>query len=278
MKNIHLLWSVPALALFAAMPALAQDTVTGIRGLNDRLEDIEDDVAEDMDRANDEARFGFPEYQPGFSGNASLGYSAQRGSTDSQDFQLGIRMRYAAGQWVQTLGVAADFSEGDDLITGETVKTEEDIFAVYDGNYYLNERFYLFGLARAERDGITDERDGFIGIGPGYRVINTPQVAWRVQAGIGASYLDNAVSDSETEVGYIVSSRFFYQFNEGMFVTNDTDVLSTDSSVRANNDLGVNFRVSDALSTRISYLTDYNDTRLGDKTDNRLGISLVVGF
>ena len=272
MKKAYLLLTVPALVLSVSLPAFAQDSVTGIRGLNDRLEDIEDDVAEDMDRANDEARFGFPEYQPGFSGSASLGYSAQSGSTDTQDFQLGVRMRYAAGPWVQTLGVAADFSETDGI------KSEEDIFAVYDGNYYLNDRFYVFGIARAERDGITDERDGFIGVGPGYRVINTPDVAWRLQAGIGASYLDNAVSDSETEVGYIASSRFFYQFNEGMFVTNDTDVLTTDSSLRANNDLGVNFKVSDALSTRVSYLTDYNDTRLGDKTDNRLGVSLVVGF
>ncbi|WP_103256599.1 DUF481 domain-containing protein [Tabrizicola aquatica] len=276
MKNIHLLWSVPALALFAAVPAMAQDTVTGIRGLNDRLEDIEDDVADDLDRANDEARFGFPEYQPGFSGSASLGYSAQTGNTDTQDFSLGVRMRYAQGQWVQTLGVAADFSET------EGVKSEEDIFAVYDGNYYFNDRFYMFALARAQHDGLADsageyEGDGFIGIGPGYRVVNRSDMAWRLQAGIGVSYLRDGLGASDTEVGYIASSRFFYQISDSVFLTNDTDVLSSDTALRANNDLGVNFQVSEALSTRISYLSDYNDAR-DIKTDNRLGISLVVGF
>jgi putative salt-induced outer membrane protein len=276
MKKAYLLLSVPVLALTLSLPGFAQDTVTGIRGLNDRLEDIEDDVADDMDRSNDEARFGFPEYQPGFSGSASLGYSAQTGNTDTQDFALGIRMRYAQGQWVQTLGVAADFSETDGS------KDEESIFAVYDGNYYFNERFYVFALARAERDGLADaaddiSRDGFIGVGPGYRVINTPQAAWRLQAGIGVSYLRDGLGDSETETGYIASSRFFYEFSDSMFVTNDTDILSSDSALRANNDLGVNFKITDALSTRVSYLTDYNDAR-AIKTDNRLGVSLVVGF
>jgi len=108
-------------------------------------------------------------------------------------------------------------------------------------------------------------------------VINTPQTAWRLQAGIGVSYLRDGLGDSETETGYIASSRFFYEFSDSMFVTNDTDVLSSDSALRANNDLGVNFKITDALSTRVSYLTDYNDSR-AIKTDNRLGVSLVVGF
>lgn len=275
MKRALLLLAASALTLTVALPAIAQDTVTGIRTLNDRLEDIEDDVAEDMARSEDAARFGYPEYQPGFSGSASLGYSAQTGNTDTQDFALGIRMRYAQGQWVQTLGVAADFSEANGT------KTEENIFAVYDGNYYFNERFYMFALARAQRNGVLEpgeySRDGFIGVGPGYRVVNEPNVAWRLQAGIGVSYLRDGTGNSETETGYIASSRFFYQISDSMFLTNDTDILSADSALRANNDLGVNFKVSDALSTRISYLTEYNDGQ-PIKTDNRLGVSLVVGF
>jgi putative salt-induced outer membrane protein len=276
MKKTHLLLSVPAVVLLAMSPALAQDDITGLQDLDDRITDIEEDVADDMDRSNDAARFGFPEYQPGFSGSASLGYTAETGNTDSQEFNLGARMRFAQGNWVQTLGIAADFAEDNDL------NTKEDIFAVYDANYYLNERFYLFGLARVERDGLAatvDDiaRDGFFGVGPGYRVINEPNMAWRLQAGIGISYLEDGAGNSETEAGYLASSRFFYQVSDSVFLTNDTDVLSSDTALRANNDFGVNFKVSDALSTRVSYLSDYNDAR-AIKTDNRLGVSLVVGF
>jgi putative salt-induced outer membrane protein len=275
MKTTHLLLAVSSLSLLAMTPVLAQD-ITGVQDLDDRITDIEEDVAEDMDRSNDAARFGFPEYQPGFSGNASLGYAAETGNTESQEFNLGMRLRYAEGNWVQTLGIAADFAED------AGVKTKEDIFAVYDANYYLNDRFYLFGLARVERDGLAvaaDQigRDAFIGFGPGYRVINTPDMAWRLQAGVGVSYLENGLGQSETEEGYLASSRFFYQISDAVFLTNDTDILSSDTALRANNDLGVNFKVTDTLSTRISYLTDFNDAR-AIETDNRLGVSLVVGF
>lgn len=275
MKTTHLLLALPSVALLAVTPALAQD-ITGVQDLDDRITDIEEDVADDMERSNDEARFGFPEYQPGLTGSASLGYAAETGNTESQEFNLGMRMRYAQGNWVQTLGLAADFAED------AGTKTKEDIFAVYDVNYYLNDRFYIFGLARAERDGLASAatdiaRDGFVGFGPGYRVVNTPDMAWRLQAGVGISYLQDGTGASETEEGYLASSRFFYQISDAVFLTNDTDVLSSDAALRANNDLGVNFKVTDTLSTRISYLTDYNDAR-EIKTDNRLGVSLVVGF
>lgn len=275
MKTVYLL-TLPTMALLVAGPALAQTTITGIDDLDERLEDIETDVREDLEESEDSARFGFPEYQPGFSGSASLGYSAQSGNTDTQDFNLGIRMRYASGPFVQTLGLAANYAEDDDA------KTEEDIFAVYDGNYYFNERFYMFVLGRAERDGLADEadefsRDGFIGVGPGFRIVNTPELAWRLQAGIGVSYLRDGLGESETETGYIAASRFYYKVSESFFLTNDTDFLKSDTAFRASNDLGLNFQMSDALSTRISYLTDYNDAR-DIETDNRLGVSLVVGF
>lgn len=271
----HLFLTVPALAILAMTPVFAQD-ITGIDDLDDRITDIEEDVADDMDRSNDAARFGFPEYQPGYSGNASLGYVGRTGNVDSQEFNLGARLRYAEGSWVQTFGVAADFAEDDG------VKTKEDLFAVYDANYYLNDRFYLFGLARVERDGLASTaddiaRDGFVGFGPGYRVINAPDMAWRLQAGVGVSYLKDGLGQSETEVGYLASSRFFYQVSDAVFLTNDTDILSSDTALRANNDFGVNFKLSDSLSTRVSYLSDYNDAR-GIKTDNRVGVSLVVGF
>jgi putative salt-induced outer membrane protein len=274
--KMHLLLAAPALALVAASPLMAQSTITGIDDLDERLEDIETDVADDIAESEDAARFGFPEYRPGFSGSASLGFTTESGNTESDEFNLGVRLRYAQGNFVQTLGMAADYAETDG------VETEEDIFAVYDANYYLNDQFYLFALARAERDGLADEegdiaRDAFIGVGPGYRIINTDQVTWRVQAGVGVSYLQNGIGESETEEAVIASSRLYYQFSPTVFMTNDTDVLNSSTALRANNDLGLNFRMNDNLTTRLSYLTDYNDAR-DIETDNRFGVSLVVGF
>jgi putative salt-induced outer membrane protein len=262
--------------LLGASASMAQGVLTGTDALDDRIDDIEQNVQDDFGNSEDSSRFGNPEYRPGLSGSASLGYSGKTGNNESQEFSAGARLRFAQGQLVQTIAVALDFADDNG------VKTKEDVFGVYDANYYFDDRFYGFVLGRVESDGLatlaTDVKtDAFIGFGPGYRIVNTPDMTWRVQAGIGVSYLEDGLDNSETETGYILSSRFFYSFNENVFATNDTDILKSDSALRVNNDLGVNFKMTDAFSTRVSYLTEYNDSR-AIRTDNKLGVSLVYGF
>ncbi len=263
----------------AAAGAFAQTNLTdltGINSMNDRVDDIQSAAEDDIARGEDENRFGNPEYRPGLSGSASFGYSGQTGNSESQEVAFGARFRFASGQFVQNIGLAIEFAESAGTVT------QRDVFGVYDGNYYLNDSFYGFVLGRLESDGLANEageirQDGFLGIGPGYRIVNTQQMALRVQAGLGVSYLEDGIGDITRETGAIVSSRFYYAFNDRIFLTNDTDVLRTESSLRVNNDFGINFQVSDAMSTRVSYLTEYNDNR-AIQADNRLGVSLVVGF
>jgi putative salt-induced outer membrane protein len=273
--------SAGALALAAAQvafapAAVAQVAITGIESVDDRIDDINENVAEDMARAEDAARFGNPEFRPGLTGSASLGYSGKTGNNESQELSAGVRLRFAQGDFVQTLGAAIDFAEANNT------STKEDILAVYDANYYFDQNFYAFALARLENDGLAstadeNRRDAFLGFGPGYRIVNTPDMTWRVQAGIGVSYLQDGARNSTTETGYLAASRFFYKINDNFFVTNDTDILKSDTALRANNDLGLNVRMTEALSTRVSYMTEYNDNR-AIRTDNKLGVSLVFGF
>lgn len=256
--------------------AAAQDRLIGVRALNDRLDDLDEAVRDDIERAKDEARFGNPEHRQGFNWSASLGYSGKSGNNESQDISVGLRLRHAQGNFVQTLGAALDFQESNNT------STKEDIYAVYDANYYFNPAFYGFVMARLETDGLAEtadevRRDAFIGFGPGYRLINDQNMTWRVQAGVGVSYLQDGLRDSTTETGYIASSRFYYQFSDTAFLTNDTDVLKSDTALRATNELAVNFSMNDYLTTRVSYLSAYNESR-AIRTDNRLGVSLVVGF
>jgi len=274
MTKITLLATVAAIAF--AGPLWAQSDIVGIDALDDRLDDIEEAVSDDMARSEDASRFGNPEVKDGFSGNASLSYSANTGNSETQEFALGLRLRFAQGQMVQTIGAVIDFSEA------AGVKTQEEVFVVYDANYYINDSFYVFGLARGQTDGLavlaTDTaRDGFVGFGPGYRVINTDSASWRLQAGIGISYLEDGLGASVTETGYLAASRAFFKVNDAVFLTNDTDILSSDAALRINNDFGVNVKMTDVISTRISYLSEYNDSR-AIKTDNKVGVSVVFGF
>jgi len=277
MTKTFRLFGVSTLALtLAGGAAFGQTTLTGTDALNDRIDDIDEAVADDLARSEDAARYGNPEYRPGLSGSASLGYSGKTGNNESQELSLGARLRHNSGNFVQTIGVVLDYAE-----SGGT-STKEDVFGVYDANYYFNDRFYGFVLGRVETDGLASaagdvKTDAFIGVGPGWRIINTPETTWRVQAGVGVSYLEDGTGDSTTESAVIASSRVFHAFSPDLFMTNDTDILSSDAALRINNDLGLNYRMTDTFSTRVSYLTEYNDSR-DIRADNKLGVSLVVGF
>ena len=62
------LLGVSGLALVLAAPAFAQGELLGTKALNDRVDDIAEDVSDDMARSEDVARFGNPEFRPGLAG------------------------------------------------------------------------------------------------------------------------------------------------------------------------------------------------------------------
>lgn len=274
MKNRTVLLG-SAVALVLAAPVYAQSAITGIEGLDTRIDDIQTDVVDDIERSQDTGRYGVTQFAPGWVGSVSLGFSASTGNTDTTDLSLGGRFRYGAGDWNHTLGFAAEFAE----VAG--VSTEEELFATYDANRYFNDSFYVFGLASVRYDAFaTNELDAFIGVGPGYRLINTDTTAFRIQAGPGVRYSEDQVGAEETELAAIVSSRFYHAFTNEFFLTNDTDVLLSDASTLATNELGLNYRMTDAITTRMSYRTEYDSEPLPGfvDTDNTLGFSLIFGF
>ena len=311
MKTLSILLGATALAAAVSSPVFAQtefapgSNVTGVSNLDDRLDDIEDAVQDDFDRSADRSRFGRPDAREGLFGSVAVTYTGRDGNDENQDFSLAGRLSNNAGAFQQSVGILLEYAE-DDNGDSET----EDTSVIYDGNYYFNDKVYAFILGRVSTDGLAEDydelnpgdfdsvedyndevlsyegrakRDAFVGIGPGYRIVNNDQTAWRVQAGVGIRYsqtVDFAQADgleSNTDTGYIASSRFYHKFNDTFFLTNDTDYLTSDINDLATNELGLNFKMSDNFATRVSYKTEYNSER-DIRTDNTLGVSRVVGF
>ncbi|MTH80115.1 DUF481 domain-containing protein [Paracoccus aestuariivivens] len=295
------IWAAALLALSG--PALAQSEIatganaTGISIINERLNDVEDAAQDDFSRSADAARFANPNLRQGLFGSVAMTYAGRSGNAENQDFSLAGRLSYNQGQFAQSLGLLLEYGESD---SGGT--DTKDAYAIYDGQYYFDDNFYAFALGRLTVDGLagdpeddSDEaiadqagrlkRDAFLGFGPGYRVLGSDQTTWRLQAGLGLRYT-KAVNvstagdigfESNTEAGYIVSSRFFHRISDTVFLTNDTDYLTSDTNDTATNEFGLNFKVTDSLSTRVSYRSEYVSDR-AIRTDNTLGLSLVYGF
>lgn len=299
MKNIAVLTGATAIFAALSVPAFAQTEMaaganaTGVGAINDQIIDVEDAITDDFARSQDADRFGPADRRQGLFGSMALGYSGSSGNSDAQDLNVAGRVSYNQGPFAQSVGLLIEYGENDN---GD--KDTEKTSAIYDAQYYFNDRFYAFALGRITIDGLVDgeadyagddvseelenlRRDGFLGFGPGYRVINTADTAWRVQAGVGVRYTQTGQQyindDSDTETGYIVSSRLYHRFNDTVFLTNDTDFLSSDANDVITNQLGLNFKMSDQLATKISYSTEYQSDR-EIRTDNTLGVSVVYGF
>lgn len=275
MHNTKSLLATAALVAALAGPALSQGRLVGTEALDERITDIERDAARELARGEDAQRFGPNGVPQGWRGSVALTFSAASGNSDNVDLAAGGRLTYGVGNWAHSFGLAAEYGESSG------VKNEEEFFATYESAYYFNPRVYGFGIGRYEYDGFaTNEHDLFFGAGPGIRIVNTDNVTWRVQAGPGVRHIMPAVGSSSTEFAGIVSSRFFYKFTDTVSLTNDTDVLGSNSNILATNDIGINVKLNQTLSTRVSYRTDYNsDPAPGFvDTDNTFGVSLVVGF
>lgn len=275
MKFASKLASVSALALMLASPAFAQSAILGIDSMDDQIEDIERDIARDMDDGEDANRRGSNQYAQGWTGSISLGLAATSGNTDTVDFVTGGRFRYGAGKWNHTLGFAGQIAED------QNIRNKEEAFLTYDVNRYVTENAYIFGMGSVRYDDFASNKwDAFLGMGPGYRVINTEDLTWRIQAGPGVRYIEDQTGKDTTEVSGIASSRFYSKINDMAFLTNDTDVLFSDDSTLIVNDIGVNFQMTKALATRVSLRTKYDTDPLPTKEhyDNSFNVSLVVGF
>lgn len=290
---------------FAQTETMAGANATGVTTVSEAMQDVRDDVRDDFDRSSDPYRFGNPEQRQGTFGSVALSYSGSTGNSDAQAFNLAGRLSNNQGAFSQSVGILLQYG---DNTNGD--KDVEKTYVIYEGMYNINDKFYAFGIGRLSTDALAADpvtlangdtfadldgakkRDAYFGVGPGYRVINNDTTAWRVQAAVGVRYTKavdvlsvNPVDDqdgtfeynSNTEIGYLVSSRFYHRINDNFFVTNDTDYLTSDASDTITNELGLNFKMSDAFATRVSYKTEYDSER-AIRTDNTLGVSLVYGF
>lgn len=286
MNNILKLASVSAIALMVAAPVSAQTAITGVEALNDQIDDITDDVNTDINRQNDAERYGPNGVAQGWKGSFALSASGTSGNTDNGEISGAGRLTYGVGDWNHLFGFAVEYGEANGI------KSEEKFFGTYEASRYFTPEWYGFAVGRYQYDGLVldsatgvpfanGETNAFLGFGPGYRVLNQDNHTWRVQAGPGVRYFKSAATgNSETEVGYIASSRYFYAISDTVSFTMDTDFLGSDVNTLISNDAGVNYKLSNNLSTRVSYRTEYNtDPAAGVKsTDNTLGVSLVIGF
>lgn len=292
------LLGLTALLASTASFAFAQDAFTAVDDIDDQIEAVEEAVEDDFEKNVDEQRFENVNYQEGWRGafaisgamNSFTTSADDEDTTDSdENFSIGARITNGSGYWEQSMGIFYSYSHEDD---GSTTADDDDdpnetVRASYELNRAISDRFYGFANITASRSS-NDLIDysGFTSLGLGYRLVNSENFAWRVQAGPGYSYAVDDENGLESQGGgAVVASRLFYQLTPTASITNDTEYQWSEDVQTLTNDLGLNFKVTDNLVTRLGYVTTrqdvaYDDEALSDyyTLENNFTISAVLSF
>lgn len=250
--------------------------VLGNSAVDDRIENLQEDIADDFER--DIEQFGNEGRAVGYTGSLALQTSATSGNTDTSSIGVGANMGYYDG----TNGYDVEFS----YQRSENEGTVDEDSLLYEAQYSrdLGPSYYGFAKLQGTIDntdfGGFDTSDNYLGLGLGYHVVQTSSVQWDVQAGLGYRVADlDGISDFN-EPALSMSSAYYNQFSDTVAFSMDTDIVGSESDVVVFNDLGVNVSMTDTLALRTSLVTEYHTEPAAgrDDTDNKFGVSLVYNF
>ena len=305
-------------ASFVAGSASAQNAFAGTgigmgeSALEERNEDLADDIEEDFERDLD--RFGNEGRELGFDGSVALRATAATGNDEAATVGIGATLGYFDGVNGYEMSLAYAFTESEDRF-GNNRTDQDNLLYEFQYTRDFNSDLYGFVKLQGSHSGDEDagetyydidgrpiqedinaerENDVFLGFGAGYRIYNTEDMVWSVQAGPGyrfASFsnIDDAIiggdlvdgeGDDINEAAFSISSNYYTRLNEMAFLTNDTDIITSESDTVLYNDLSVSVSMSDALALRTSITSEYHTDRLPgeEATDHIVGVSLVYNF
>lgn len=264
---------------FVATGAAAQtSTFTNDGAAVDAVDDLEEAIEDDADR--DLARFGNEGRELGAYGSLALrGTSTTNDGDTSTDF--GVGLRWGTFDGVNGIDVTASFSYGKD----NGVETDNTLLVGADYRRDFGPAFFAYAKADASFDKLTTTpgeytQDIFVGAGAGYRIFNDSATQWSVQAGPGWRFGELVGGATVEEAAASVSSNFYKSMTDTTYITNDTDVIYSETATTLTNELALNVALSETLTLRTSYTTNFNDQT--DDTfkdgENTFGISAVYNF
>ncbi|WP_342077644.1 DUF481 domain-containing protein [Yoonia sp. SS1-5] len=280
MKNVFI---IAAISGFMATGAAAQTTTFNNQDASaDAVEALEEAIEDDRDR--DLGRFGNEGREIGSYGSLAVrGTNVQSGDDSTTDIGLGLR--YGAFDGVNGFDITASLSYGET----DSETTKDTLLAGIDYRRDLTASTFAFGKLEAFFDNLAEapadptetapvEQDVFVGAGLGYRIFNDNMMQWSVQAGPGYRSAKLAGGDEIEEAAASVSSNFFRSLSESSYVTNDTDVIYSETLTTVNNELALNVAMTQTLSLRTSYTSVFDVDQGPQEGTNTLGVSVIYNF
>lgn len=211
-----------------------------------------------------------------WSGEIALGGSKNTGNTENEEFNVTATALYESGR-LETEG-KLDF----DVRREDENTTKQRLVVDLQPRYDLNERWYVFGFFEYRDDRFSGFEYEFTeSAGLGYRVFDSEELSWAIEAGPGARQSkEDDTGDVDDQLLFRAASRFAWQISESAKFSNDTEFIIDNERRRTENETALSTKIIGDLSGRVSFEFRHNSNPPDDNetTDTRTKISLVYGF
>lgn len=220
-----------------------------------------------------------------WSGRGQIGAFQSSGNSSNVGVTLALNLQRTGIDWQHRLKASTDYQRSNG------VTSREKYLVSYEPRFQIDDGLFAFGLAQYESDrfqGFTSRYS--VSGGLGYKVINTRSTQLSVNAGPAWRRVDYRDGRTESSLGILAALDFDWQIAERLKLTQDANVVAdTGTSARVLIDsnstsmlltTGLDFGVTNNLTTRLSYTVDYNSSppRGAVSTDTLTRFTLVYGF
>lgn len=220
-----------------------------------------------------------------WSGKGELGAFRATGNNSNTGLTTSLNLEREGLNWTHDLRLRADYQRSN----GTT--TRERYLAAYEPRFQISDRLFAYGLLQYD----SDRFQGFdhryaASAGVGYRIIDDADLSLNAKLGPAYRITKYTTGASESRIAGLVGLDFDWQLSDRIAFTQDTNLVSETNGgasviVESDNTSvaivnAMQLRVSDSLSTRLSYQIDYESNPPANKatTDTLSRFTLVYDF
>lgn len=214
-----------------------------------------------------------------------MGAFQSSGNTDAVGLTAQLQLKRQGIDWEHNLRAAADYRRSN----GRTDR--EQFSAAYEPRYTVNAGPFAYALAQLERDRL----QGFIARyaasgGLGLRLCDTPSLDLAIEAGPAFRRTELVSGLAESSIAALAGVDFDWTITDRLKLTQDANAVAEAGGTAAaiiggdntsiNLVTGVEGRISDKWSARLSYTLDYNSAPPAGAvaTDTLTRFTLVYDF
>lgn len=214
---------------------------------------------------------------PAWTGEGAFSAGVTTGNTDTTDLGLGIKLRHEGGEWIQSGEFIADYGETD------SVETRNRLFAAGQVDRIFDPRLSGYGRLTWERDEFSGfDNRYFAGIGLAWQAIESDALKWTLEGGPGYKIDEvratlTTPAETDESFGARAGSKLDYAFNESVSVSNNSEIVYSQTSTQISNILALTANLWGNVSARVSLDVRHDTDPLPgfEATDTSTKFSLV---